>query len=96
MVYRMYDIKTSEQGKDVIISGREVSGICEAIKIGLSKLPTLDPCKDISPIEENIDFCLHCSRSITTYPDGENLNVNSQDEDSDEDSDWEGEKNLLV
>ena len=37
----LYDIMTSEQGKDVIISGWEVSGISEAITIVLSKLPTL-------------------------------------------------------
>ena len=30
----MYNVMTSEQGKDVIVSGWEASGICEAIKIG--------------------------------------------------------------
>ena len=53
----MYNVMTSEQGKDVIASGWEASGICEAIKIGLLKLPSLDPFKDISPIvDESIDF----------------------------------------
>ena len=45
----LYDIMTSEQGKDVIISGWEVSGISETIKIGLSKLPILDPLKIFLP-----------------------------------------------
>ena len=33
-----------------------MDGISKAIKIGLSKLPSLDPFKDISVSEENVNF----------------------------------------
>ena len=84
----MYNVMTSEQGKDVIVSDWEASGICEAIKIGLLELPSLDPFKDISPIVDgSIDFWSFQS-SATIFPGCENLNVNSRNED--EDSEWEG------
>lgn len=51
----------------------KVSGISEAIKIGLSNLPTLDLWKDIS-----------IKRLFSNY---RKLCVNTRDKDSDEDSD---------
>ena len=68
--------------------GWEVSGINDAIKIGLSKLPTLDPFKHIIDIEEHVDFALHGSGGVSTYPGEENLNVNNRESDEQ----WEGDE----
>ena len=45
-----YNIMASNQGKEVILSGWLKSGITDAIKLGLSNLPPIDPFNDIDPL----------------------------------------------
>ena len=45
-----YDHMTSENGKPVIKNGWKASGITNAIEMGLSKLPSIDPFSDIDPL----------------------------------------------
>ena len=45
-----YDFKSSPEGKVVITSGWRKSGILDAVEMGLSKLPVLDPFNDIYPL----------------------------------------------
>ena len=61
-----------------------VDGISKAIKIGLSKLPSLDPFSDISVGEENISFVTNQSLSVKDDP-----HVNSHE--LDDDYDWKSE-----
>ena len=42
-----YDFMSSPEGKVVIASGWRKSGILDAVEMGLSKLPVLDPFNDI-------------------------------------------------
>ena len=44
-----YDFMSSLEGKVVIASGWRKSGILDAVGMGLSKLPVLDPFNDICP-----------------------------------------------
>ena len=41
---------SSPEGKVVIASGWRKSGILDAVEMGLSKLPVLDPFNDICPL----------------------------------------------
>ena len=43
---------TSEPGKNVILKGWEKSGITHGIKMGSSKLPSLDPFDKPDPLEK--------------------------------------------
>lgn len=43
----MYDELSSENGKDIIISGRRAAGILEAVQKGSVNLPNLDPFQDL-------------------------------------------------
>ena len=45
-----YNIMTSNHGKKVILSEWQKSGIADAINLGLSNLPPIDPFNDIEPI----------------------------------------------
>lgn len=87
-LFELFNIMTTDQWKKAIISGWEVPGISEAIKIGLSQLPSLDLFSDISIGEENIDFVVNQS-----FPGKEDPNVNACELDDDiEESEWEDEK----
>ena len=46
----LYDFMSSPEGKVVIASGWRKSGILDAVEMGLSKLPVLDPFNDICPL----------------------------------------------
>lgn len=87
-LFELFNIMTTDQWKKAIISGWEVPGISEAIKIGLSQLPSLDLFSHISIGEENIDFVVNQS-----FPGKEDPNVNACELDDDiEESEWEDEK----
>ena len=72
----------TKEGKQIIKSGWEAAGITEAIEIGSKNLPSLDPFRDISPInnEVHLEIC-------NSFPGSENGFVNEWDEDEDS-SDW--------
>ena len=46
---------TSENGSSVIISGQKAAGIYDAIKAGSSRLQSIDPFEDISPLVSKHD-----------------------------------------
>ena len=47
-----YNLMTTAQGKEIIDSGWKAAGIADAIRVGLSELPPIDPFNDIDPILE--------------------------------------------
>ena len=53
---KLFKIITAADGEEMMTSGLEVYVIKEAIKVCLSKIPTLDHLKGVCTIEENIDF----------------------------------------
>ena len=76
---------TTGEGKQVIKSGREAAGTTEAIEIGSKNLPSLDPFRDISPINDEVHFEIWDS-----FLGSENGFVNERDEEDEDSSDWDG------
>ena len=50
-----YNEMTSESGSKVIVSGWKASGIFDAVEMGSSVLPSIDPFQDISPLISSND-----------------------------------------
>ena len=50
-----YNQITSEAGADIIVNGWKASGIYDAVEMGSSALPSLDPFQDISPLPVSDD-----------------------------------------
>ena len=49
-IIEMYNEMTSAVGREVCLKGWQVAGIKDAVDLGLSSLPSLDPVEDIDPI----------------------------------------------
>ena len=47
-----YNYMTITKGQEVISNGSKISGICDSVTLGSSKLPALDPFSDICPLME--------------------------------------------
>jgi hypothetical protein len=61
----MYNEMSSAVGREVCLKGWQVTGIKEAIDLGLSNLPVLDPFEDIDPmVEGSVELQTVGSRSI--------------------------------
>ena len=54
-ILEFYNHITSEKGAEIIINGWKAAGIYDALKMGSSALPSLDPFQDISPLPENYE-----------------------------------------
>ena len=89
-IIKLYDEMTSSSGKEVILKGWERAGITDGIKMGSSKLPTLDPFHELDPLvrnEEEYDIGEAITNSKDQLADG----LTHYTEDSDVDSEWEEE-----
>jgi len=49
-VVDFYNHITSAEGKQVVLNGWKAAGIYDALKLGSSKLPSIDPFHDIDPL----------------------------------------------
>ena len=78
---------TSESGSTVILNGWKASGIYDALKMGSSNLPSIDPFHDISPLLESNDG-ESSLQTITITDEMREHFVNEVDEEED-DSEWE-------
>ena len=86
-----YNHITSEAGSNIIINGWKASGIYDAIKMGESALPSIDPFNDIAPLsDENISDVQVISPTVELM---ENF-VNDHHEDDDENSEFEDENEI--
>ena len=83
----LYNTMKTDQGKEVIISGQKEAGVSDAIEIGLSKLPSLDPFNEVLLNEQRVDIEMH-----KMFPGCENHFVNNREDKEgkeDENSDWD-------
>ena len=86
-----YNHITSEAGSKIIINGWKASGIYDAIKMGESALPSIDPFNDIAPLsDENISDVQVISPTVDLM---EHF-VNDHREDDDENSEFEDENEI--
>ena len=81
---KLYNTMTTGEGKQAIKSGWEAEGITEAIEIGSKNLPSLDPFRDIPPINGEVHFEI-CDR----FPGSKNGFVNERGEEDEDSSDWD-------
>ena len=84
-----YDFMSSPKGKVVIASGWRKSGILDAVEMGLSKLPVLDPFHDIRPL---VDASLpkEMLNLASLFPQElESYRTKITDEIDDDESEWE-------
>ena len=89
-IIKLYEEMTSSSGKEVILKGWERAGITDGIKMGSSKLSTLDPFHELDPLvrnEEKYDI----GEAITNSKDQLADDLTHCTEDSDVDSEWEEE-----
>ena len=89
-IIKLYDEMTSSSGKEVILKGWKRAGITDGIKMGSSKLPTLDPFHALDPMvrnEEEYDI----GEAITNRKDQLADGLTHYTEDSHVDSEWEEE-----
>ena len=56
-VVDFYNHVTSAEGKKIVLNGWKAAGIYDALKLGGSKLPSIDPFHDIDPLilENSVD-----------------------------------------
>ena len=87
-----YNKMTSESGAKVIISGWEASGILDAVKMGSTELPSIDPFHDISPLISSpvqVDSELGDHHKLTEEIREHFVNIDIDTDDSDsENEEW--------
>ena len=85
----LYDHMSSTEGKAVIASGWKKSGIFDAINLGLSGLPMLDPFNDICPLIEVIPLKGTLSLASLCPQELESYKAKVADEIDVDESEWE-------
>jgi len=94
-IVEFYNLMTTAQGKEIIDSGWKAAGITDAVRVGLSELPPIDPFNDIDPILEgepdvgNQHFLPIANISPEEFDILCRKRTDVIAEDSDEDSEWE-------
>ena len=96
-IVEFYNFITTAEGKEIIDSGWRAARISDAVRLGLSELPPIDPFNDIDPImegePENGNQHLLPITDISAEEFellcGIRANHIADDESSDEDSEWE-------
>ena len=51
-IVEFYDLMTAAQDNEIIDNARKAASTADAVRLGLSKLTSIDPFKDIDPILE--------------------------------------------
>ena len=98
-IVELYNFMTTAQGKEIIDNGWKAAGIADAVHLGISKLPAIDPFKDIDPILEgepdtgNQKFLPIADISPEEFVllCRRGVDVIAADNSSDEDSEWKEE-----
>ena len=95
-VVNYYKFITSAEGKEVILNGWKAAGIYDAIRVGIGKLPAMDPYHDIDPLvnESNIPVDTNLEAVYQVNQDHLHLFYTRKDkneDDDDEEDAWEPE-----
>ena len=87
-VVEYYNEMTSQPGEEVIVNGWKASGIFDAVELGSTALPSIDPFHDISPLIAS-DDPLECAHHQITQEMREHFVNEAADEEEDEEDDEE-------
>ena len=83
---------TTDKGKEIIESWWRAAGISDALKLGLEKLPSIDPFSDIAPMlndDDQSDAITLLALCDVTAEEFLALSGPANDDKNDGDSEWE-------
>ena len=83
---------TTDKGKEIIESGWWAAGILDALKLGLEKLPSIEPFSDIAPMlndDDQFNEVTLLALCDVTMEEFVALGAPAHDDESDGDSEWE-------
>ena len=84
----LYNHMSTDDGKEIVANGWKKAGIFDAIKLGSSGLPSLDPFADICPLIESLQLRENLTLS-TLFPKELNYFPEKiQEGEDDSDSEW--------
>ena len=90
-----YDYMSTVKGKDVIANGWKRSGIFDAIRLGSSQLPPLDPFNDICPMFGSLTMPTETLSIASLFPQELDCYRYRPNDDVESDvSDWEEESTI--
>ena len=99
-IVQFYNHMTTSKGKEIINSGWKGAGISDALELGSSKMPSIDPFDDIDPMlsdcNEQCDdrhLLAVCDVSAEQFEALCSRKIQESDDDTD-DSEWEEAENL--
>lgn len=101
-VVDFYNFITSAEGKTIIMNGWKEAGIFDALRLGSSKLPNIDPFHDIDPLVVENDTIAETNLEAVCQLEQEQLEcfcarqVDEEDDDCEDDDVWEPEDNRNV
>ena len=78
----------TDEGKDIVANGWKKAGIFDAIKLGSSGLPSLDPFADICLLIESLQLCENLSLSTLFPEELDCFREKIQESEDDSDSEW--------
>ena len=91
-VVDIFNHVTTDKGKEIIESGWWTAGILDALKLGLEKLPSINPFSDIAPMlndDDQSDEVMLLALCDVTVEEFVALGGPANDNKSDGDSEWE-------
>ena len=80
---------SNDEGKEIVANGWKKAGIFDAIKLGSSGLPSLDPFADICPLIESLQLRENLSLSTLFPEELDCFREKIQESEDESDSEWE-------
>ena len=84
---------SNDEGKEIVANGWKKAGIFDAIKLGSSGLPSLDPFADICPLIESLQLRENLSFLTLFLEELDCFHKKIQESEDDSHSEWEPEGN---
>ena len=93
-IAEFYNHMSTPKGKEIIDSGWKSAGIFDALELGSSKMPSIDPFQDIDPmlsndVDQSDDSHLLAICDVTVEEFEALCGSRIQESDDDTDSEWE-------
>ena len=85
----LYNHVSTDEGEEIVANSWKKAGIFDAIKLGSSGLPSLDPFADICPLIESLQLRENLSLSTLFPEELDCFREKIQESEDDSDSEWE-------
>ena len=91
-IVEYYNLMTSSEGTDIVINGWKKAGIYDAVKNGLTSLPSIDPFIEIASLVDclhNIDEVVNVSEEIReSYVNDKETQLENIESEDESDEKW--------